>query len=259
MAVLAVPGAANALDHSVYACVNNSSQEVRIIAVGTQPAGWPSQCRHSHWQKAETPLVWAVVGPVGPAGANGATGPQGPSGAAGAMGPQGLPGQDGRDGRDGRDGTVAAAPPPTTEIELSILDLSGTPSRVLAWSFGVSNSSTISGGGGGSGAGKANIQDISLTKVLDHISVPLMAKAVTGVHLHDAELRFYDVSTGSRVLLGTNKYETVLVSSVSTGGTTVGPITENVTLNFGKITSQIILDGTTYTSCFDILLNRACQ
>lgn len=94
-AMWAAPGVADAQVNNVYACVNNTTLVVRIIAVGAQPTGWPSQCVASPASRAETPRVWAVLGPTGPqgptgvAGPAGATGPTGPAGAQGPAGPAG--------------------------------------------------------------------------------------------------------------------------------------------------------------------------
>jgi type VI secretion system secreted protein Hcp len=49
---------------------------------------------------------------------------------------------------------------------------------VLAWSWGMSNSGTAHMGGG-AGAGKANIQDVSLTKYVDASSAALMLACCT--------------------------------------------------------------------------------
>src|SRR5467141_1868538 len=73
----------------IYACVNNGSGTIHIVAAG-------APC-----QSNEISLVWNAVGPQGPAGpvgpagapgAVGATGPQGPQGSAGPAGAAGPPG-----------------------------------------------------------------------------------------------------------------------------------------------------------------------
>lgn len=200
----------------------------------------------------QTLLTWNTNGPAGPAGSTG------PAGATGGMGPAG---QDGRDGRDGRDGTtVPTAPPPTTEMELVIPELSAVPSRVLAFSWGASNSGTTHGGSGGS-TGRANFQDMSFTKLLDHNSISLMVQISSGRILPLAELNVYDVSGGGRVLAGNYRFEVVLVTSVSLGGTineAINQLTENVTLHFSLVRSSWNLNGTTLTSCYDIARNSAC-
>ena len=58
---------------------------------------------------------------------------------------------------------------------------------ILAWSWGMSQSGTFHSGAGG-GAGKANFQDISITKYVDKASATLMTKIATGDHVAKARL-----------------------------------------------------------------------
>jgi type VI secretion system secreted protein Hcp len=58
---------------------------------------------------------------------------------------------------------------------------------VLAWSFGVSNSGSAHMGGG-AGAGKCNIQDISLTKYVDKATPILLQACCKGDHFATALL-----------------------------------------------------------------------
>src|SRR5262249_32252179 len=79
----------------IFACVNNNSGAVRIVAQG-------AACR-----TPERLVTWNVVGPQGPpgpAGALGPPGPQGPAGPAGALGPPGPQGPPGPRGPPGRRG-----------------------------------------------------------------------------------------------------------------------------------------------------------
>lgn len=105
---------------------------------------------------------------------------------------------------------------------------------VLAWSWGVSNigSGTVGGGGG---AGKADFQDLSLTKYLDKSSPKLMEACASGQPLPEAILVLR--STGEQPLeYLVIRMENVLVTSVSTGGSGgEDRLTENVTLNYAKI------------------------
>jgi type VI secretion system secreted protein Hcp len=106
---------------------------------------------------------------------------------------------------------------------------------VLAWSWGMSQSGTTHMGGGG-GAGKANFQDLSFTKYLDSSSNALMNALAKGSHIPKVTLLARKAGEGQ------NKYisilmEEVLVTSISTGGSGgEDRLTENVTLNFGKVT-----------------------
>ena len=88
----------------IFACVNNSSGTIHIVA------------QNVPCQNNEMLLVWNVVGPqgppgvagpAGPAGAPGATGPQGPAGPAGPQGPAGAQGPVGATGPQGPAGVLA--------------------------------------------------------------------------------------------------------------------------------------------------------
>lgn len=96
-------------------------------------------------------------------------------------------------------------------------------SQTLAWSWGASNAGTI--GGGGSGAGKANFQDLSLTRTTDGQSPQYLHALAAGTHLPTLVL----VDGPATITL-----TEVLVTSYSTGGST-GPLTENITFNFGTL------------------------
>lgn len=67
----------------VHACINNSTQLVRIVGVN-------GSCSVSPASKAETPVHWAIVGPIGPTGATGPVGPAGPAGPSGVTGLAGF-------------------------------------------------------------------------------------------------------------------------------------------------------------------------
>jgi type VI protein secretion system component Hcp len=120
-------------------------------------------------------------------------------------------------------------------------------SPVVAWSWGASNSGTTHEGGGG-GVGKANIQDLSITRYADGQS-PLFFNAVArGQHL--ATVVLVDGST-------TITLTEVLISSYSTGDSPdskTATRTENITFNFAKISYTV--NGV--TTCFDITTNTPC-
>jgi type VI secretion system secreted protein Hcp len=58
---------------------------------------------------------------------------------------------------------------------------------VLSWSWGMSQSGTMHAGSGG-GAGKVNVQDLSLTKYVDKGSPNLMMSCCSGKHYKEALL-----------------------------------------------------------------------
>lgn len=105
---------------------------------------------------------------------------------------------------------------------------------VLAWSWGMSNSGTAHTGGG-AGAGKANVQDLSITKYVDKSSPGLMLACCKGTHFDDAELIVRKAGDTPVEYIKITLTE-VLVTAVSTGGSGgEDRLTENVTLNFAKV------------------------
>lgn len=108
---------------------------------------------------------------------------------------------------------------------------------VLAWSWGVSNSTTThTGSNNVSGSGKANFQDLSITKYSDIASAKLYEHAATGDRISEATLTVRTVGPDPWVAT-TLKLENIVVTSVSIGGSGgEDRLTENVTLNFSKFT-----------------------
>lgn len=105
---------------------------------------------------------------------------------------------------------------------------------VLAWSWGMSQSGSFHVGGGG-GAGKANFQDISVTKWVDQSSAELMKYCASGDHFPSAKLivRKAGKKPLEYIIIEMTK---VMITSVSTGGSGgEDKLTENVSLNFGAV------------------------
>ena len=106
---------------------------------------------------------------------------------------------------------------------------------VLAWSWGMSQSGTMHISKGG-GAGKVNIQDLSITKWVDSATPNLMAACSSGKHFPEATLVVRKAGGDSPLEYLKIKLSEVLISSVSTGGSGgEDRLTENVSLNFGKV------------------------
>jgi len=105
---------------------------------------------------------------------------------------------------------------------------------ILAWSWGMSQSGTFHMGAGG-GAGKANFQDISITKYVDKASATLMTKIATGDHVAKARLTVRKAGkTPLEYMI--IEMEKVMITSYSTGGSGgEDSLTENITLNFAKV------------------------
>jgi len=105
---------------------------------------------------------------------------------------------------------------------------------VLAWSWGLSNSGSFHTGGGG-GSGKANFQDISITKWVDVSSPVLALYCANGDHFSEATLTIRKAGKTPMEYM-VIKLKKLLVTSVSTGGSGgEDRLTENVSLNFAEI------------------------
>jgi len=104
---------------------------------------------------------------------------------------------------------------------------------VLALSWGLSNSATVVGGGGGGGVGKASFQDLSFTKLTDALSPLLMVAVASGRHFTRATMTY--LGKGGETILRL-QLDDLLVTSLSEGFSLGSDVTENVTLNFAKVT-----------------------
>ena len=106
--------------------------------------------------------------------------------------------------------------------------------QVLAWSWGMSNSGTAHMGGG-AGAGKVNVQDLSITKPLDAGSPDLMMATCNGKHYKKATLVVRKAGEKPLEYLKI-EMDDVMITAVSTGGSGgEDTLTENVTLNFANV------------------------
>jgi type VI secretion system secreted protein Hcp len=105
---------------------------------------------------------------------------------------------------------------------------------VLAWSWGISNSGSFHTGSGG-GTGKANFQDISITKYVDLATPTLMLYCANGKHFDKAKLVVRKAGENPLEYL-IIELEKILVSGYSTGGSGGEErLTENITLNFAQV------------------------
>ena len=153
--------------------------------------------------------------------------------------------------------TGALAEPPVTPVGTLTIPTPFGSSPVLAWSWGASNSGSTHLGGG-AGAGKANIQDLSITRNADGQSPLFFNSVAVGRHLPMVVIA--DDST-------TITLTEVLVTSYSTGNSSSAghrdetqpraetqPRTENITFNFAQI--KYTVNGV--TTCFNVAENLPC-
>lgn len=113
---------------------------------------------------------------------------------------------------------------------------------ILSWSWGMSQSGTTHMGGGG-GAGKVNVQDITLTKYVDAASPALLLGCCKGTHLEQAVLVVRKAGDSPLEYVRITMKE-VIVSNLSTGGSgTQDRLTESVTLNFAEFKFEYQTQG----------------
>jgi type VI secretion system secreted protein Hcp len=118
---------------------------------------------------------------------------------------------------------------------------------VLAWSWGMSNSGTAHVGGG-AGAGKVNVQDLSLTKYIDKSSPDLMLMCCNGKHIPEAKLTVRKAGENPLEYLIITMTE-CMITAVSTGGSGgEDRLTENVTINFAAVKVNYIEQTPTGTA-----------
>ncbi|MCX7112509.1 MAG: type VI secretion system tube protein Hcp [Candidatus Methylumidiphilus sp.] len=104
---------------------------------------------------------------------------------------------------------------------------------VLAWSWGLSNSGNAQTGGG-AGAGKVNVQDLSVTKYIEKSTTDLFLSTCNGQHHKTATLTVRKAGTNPVEYVKITMTE-VLITSLSTGGSGgEDRLTENLSLNFAK-------------------------
>ncbi len=132
---------------------------------------------------------------------------------------------------------------------------------VLAWSWGLSQSGSTHFSTG-SGAGKVNVQDLSLTKWVDTASTALMVAACKGTHIKEAKLTVRKAGDKPLEYIKITLTD-VIVSSIQTGGSGgEDRLTENVVLNFGKFKVEYTAQakeggaGKTSTAAWDIPANK---
>lgn len=159
-------------------------------------------------------------------------------------------------------GCFLATAPAAVDMFLKIENIKGESTdkehageiEIESFSWGVSNSAGATGGG--QGAGKVNVQDISITKFFDAASPDLFIKCATGGPIKTATLTVRqspEPQAAPQRPPGTFLEITmtdVVISSINENGQNTdsqGYLAENITLKFAKITitySQQNADGT---------------
>jgi type VI secretion system secreted protein Hcp len=106
---------------------------------------------------------------------------------------------------------------------------------ILAWAWGVSNSGS-GHVGGGIGSGKADFQDISITKYVDLSSSELLKSVSLGKHFPEAKIIVRKAGGDAKLEYYSIAMKDVMVTSYQTGGSgTEDRLTESLTLAFASI------------------------
>jgi type VI secretion system secreted protein Hcp len=111
--------------------------------------------------------------------------------------------------------------------------------EVMSFSFGASQEASGSASGGGArSAGRADLSDLSVMKVIDKASPKLMLSCCKGDHLKEVTLEICR-NTGDKQKITEIKLSDVLITSVQCGGSAGGDggtePTEQLSFNYGKI------------------------
>jgi type VI secretion system secreted protein Hcp len=106
--------------------------------------------------------------------------------------------------------------------------------ELLSYSFGVSNTSTVTSGG--AGAGKAVFQSLNFAKRIDKSTTPLMLACAQGKHIPEAILTLSKPAGDKPFVFMRITLNDIIVSSIASSGAAGSEIlTESVSFNYSKI------------------------
>lgn len=103
---------------------------------------------------------------------------------------------------------------------------------VLSYSWGISQTGTMSYGGGG-GAGRANFADFSFMMRMNKATPKLMQAVANGTHIGDAILTCRKAGDKQQEYM-TYKFYDILISSYQTSASSEEPV-ESCSFNFSKM------------------------
>jgi type VI secretion system secreted protein Hcp len=106
--------------------------------------------------------------------------------------------------------------------------------EVLSWSWGVSQSGSITQGGGG-GAGKASFNDFNFTHHVDKASPVLLRACATGKHIKEATITVRKAGKGQQEFLIIKMSDVIITSVNPSGSGEAAAIAESVALQFAKV------------------------
>lgn len=110
---------------------------------------------------------------------------------------------------------------------------------VLSWTWGATQTGTTHSGTGG-GAGKANVQDLSVTKYIDKATPILLKHCLSGIHIKEAILTVRKAG-GKPLEYVKIKMGDAIVSALHAGGSGGDErLTETLALNFSKVELEYV-------------------
>jgi type VI secretion system secreted protein Hcp len=105
---------------------------------------------------------------------------------------------------------------------------------ILAWSWGASNTGDLHSGDGFATGGKANVNDITVTKYVDNCSHALLKGTCSGDRAEKCTLTVANAVGEQEDFVTLKLSEGVMIKSVSTGGSAGDErLIEHITLHFG--------------------------
>ncbi len=105
---------------------------------------------------------------------------------------------------------------------------------ILGWSWGVAEAQAAAGGGGVA-AGKPNFHQLSVQKLIDLASAPLLAAVAKGSHIATGTLTIVRTGAAPETFLVLNMKEIAIASVNMAESQTENRPTETIALIFGQI------------------------
>ncbi|MBE9520058.1 MAG: type VI secretion system tube protein Hcp [Proteobacteria bacterium] len=137
--------------------------------------------------------------------------------------------------------------------------------EVLSFNWGISQTASASASSSGGGTTqRADLQDLSIVKLLDSATPVLFKTCAKGGHIDEVKVELCRAG-GDKLTYMEYIMNNVIISSVSTGGGGGGEPTESVTFNYGKI--ELIYTkqerkggggGGKVAFCWDLETNAEC-
>ncbi len=137
--------------------------------------------------------------------------------------------------------------------------------EILSYNWGVSQMASASASSSGGGTTqRADLQDLSIVKLLDSATPLLFLACAKGEHIDEVKVELCRAG-GDKLTYMEYTMNNVIISSVSTGGGGGGEPTESVTFNYGKIKLNYIKQqraggggGGNVPACWDLETNAEC-